>query len=89
MTSNYLGMGNTYTLGEFFKEIRTRRGWSQTDMAKAAKVHQTYVSAIEVDRYSKPPLEYIKYVHNKLLNEQEKKELLLVLYTSLDNYLET
>lgn len=89
MLSNNSPMAkNKITLGEFFKEIRKRRGWSQADCAKALGVFQTYVSFVERDTYDKPPLEVIKALHNKVLTLEEKDQLMLILYQELEDFIQ-
>ena len=36
--------------GEMIRELRTLKGWSQTDLAKATGISQTNISALENER---------------------------------------
>lgn len=77
------------TLGEFLKIVRQSRDWSQTDLAKACgDFDQSYISMIEGGRWKKPPLDFVRAFYKRVLTNEEKAELMLVLYSMLDDYIE-
>jgi len=77
------------TIGEFLKEIRAMREWSQCDLANALGVNQSYISMLESTEYfKKPPLDFMKALSDSVLLAKEKKRMLEVLYAELDRYIE-
>jgi transcriptional regulator with XRE-family HTH domain len=43
-------------IGQTVKRLRTRRGWSQRDLAKRARITQAYISQLEGGRKSNPTM---------------------------------
>lgn len=90
MLSKTVAMGKkSMTLGEFFKEIRRRRNWSQTRLSVVLNCNQGYISRLEKNEWPKPPLDFVKILWTDVLLPDEKEELMLVLYSSIDSYLES
>ncbi len=42
------------TLGEFIKKVRTEKGMSQEDLAKAARLARSYISRLEDNQFTSP-----------------------------------
>lgn len=67
MTKPLAGRGETSTdlkqeLGAYIRELRTKRGMTQADLAKAVGMaYYTAISAIEVGRNSLPPERYADF----------------------------
>jgi transcriptional regulator with XRE-family HTH domain len=77
------------SLGEFIKEVRQTRDWFQADLAKACGVDQSYISMVENGRWSKPPLDTVRKIYKNVLTNEEKAQLMLVLYSLMDEYVES
>jgi len=96
MSANSLSMSPTAhkakanSLGEFIKDVRQARDWFQADLAKACGDYdQSYISMVEGGRWQKPPLGFVKDLYKRVLTVEEKTELMLVLYSLMDEYVES
>lgn len=55
-----------HALGEYLKQARERKGWSNREVSRQIGVHYSYITRIEQGHYSKPSPEILKRLANAL-----------------------
>ena len=53
-------------LGKMLRSLRERKGWSQVDVAKKAKVSQAYIAKLEAGVRKNPSLATLKRISKAL-----------------------